>query len=173
MAIEDVIYKAEVLLLSGKPEEALMHLRESGEEGLKDAAVRNKIGVCYVSLGRAVEAEAEFKAALAIDKEYAPAYTNLGSINKEKGDILRAIELYERAIQADPTYPNAYHNLGVLYNGENRYDKGIPLIKTAKQLELGKGDVKRGKRKQLLWRYSWVAIAFVLGAVIIMLTRTK
>lgn len=173
MPIEDVIDKAEVLLLSGKPEEALKCLMETGEEGMKYAAVRNKVGVCYVSLGRAVEAEAEFKAALAIDNEFAPAYTNLGSINKEKGDILRAIELYERAIQADPTYSNAYHNLGVLYNGEKRYDKGIPLIKTAKQLELGKGDVKRGKRKQLLWRYSWVAIAFVLGAVIIMLTRSK
>ena len=173
MPIEDVIDKAEVLLLSGKPEEALAHLRETGEEGMKDATVRNKIGVCYVSLGRTIEAEAEFKAALALDKEYAPAYTNLGSINKEKGDIYRAIELYERAIQADPTYPNAYHNLGVLYNGEKRYDKGIPLIKTAKQLELGKGDVKRGRRKQLLWRYSWVAVAFVLGAAIILLTRTK
>ena len=173
MPIEDVIYEAEVLLLSGKPEEALMRLKQTGEEGTKDAAVRNKIGVCYVSLGRTVEAEAEFKAAVAIDKEFAPAYTNLGSINKEKGDVYKAIELYERAMQADPTYANAYHNLGVLYNGEKRYDKGIPLIKTAKQLELGKGDIKKGKRKQLLWRYSWVAIAFVLGAAIIMLTRTK
>lgn len=173
MSIEDVIYESEVLLLSGKPEEALIHLKETGEDGMKDAAVRNKLGVCYVSLGRALEAEAEFKAALAIDNEYAPAYTNLGSINKEKGDVLRAIELYERAIQADPTYSNAYHNLGVLYNGEGRYDKGIPIIKTAKQLELGKGDVRRGKRKQLLWRYSWVAIAFVLGAAIILLTRAK
>lgn len=173
MPIEDVIDRAEMLLLTGKPEEALLHLRETGEEGLKDAVVRNKIGVCYVSLGRMIEAEAEFKAALAIDKEYAPAYTNLGSINKEKGDIFKAIELYERAIQADPTYPNAYHNLGVLYNGEKRYDKGIPLIKTAKHLEMGKGDVRRGRRKQLLWRYSWVAIAFVLGAVIILLTKAK
>lgn len=173
MSIEDVIYEAEIMLLSGKPEEALMHLKKTGEEGMKEAAVRNKLGVCYVSLGRTAEAEAEFKAALALDNEYAPAYTNLGSINKERGDVLRAIELYERAIQADPTYANAHHNLGVLYNNEGRYDKGIPLIKTAKQLELGKGDVRKGKRKQLLWRYSWVAIAFVLGAVIILLTRTK
>lgn len=173
MPVEEVVEDAQILLMSGKPEEALSLLKGTGEEGQREAAVRNKIGVCLVAIGRMVEAEDEFRAALTIDKEHAPAYTNLGSIYKEKGDILRAIELYERAMQADPTYPNAYHNLGVLYNGEKRYDKGIPLIKTAKQLEMGKGDVKKGKRKQLLWRYSWVAIAFVLGAIMILLTRQK
>ena len=47
------------------------------------------------------------------------------------------------------------------------------MIKTGKQLELGKGDIKRGKRKQTAWRYSWVAVAFVIGAVAMLLSRLK
>lgn len=173
MPIEDAIDKAQDLLFQGKPEEALALLKGLGEEGLAYAAVRNKMGVCLINLGRPREAEAEFRSAISINKECSPAYSNLGNIYKEKGDSLKAIEYYERAIQADPSYANAYHNLGVLYTSEKRYDKGIPLIKTAKQLELGRGDIRRGKRKQLFWRYSWVAIAFLLGAAIILLTRQK
>jgi len=171
--IEDVIEEAQSLLLKRQPDKALELLRSLGQEGLAHPAVRNKMGVSLVYLGRDVEAEAEFKAAVAIDKEYSPSYTNLGSIYKERGDSLRAIELYERAIQADPSYSNAYHNLGVLYNSEKRYDKGIPLIKTAKQLELGEGDLKRGKRKQAAWRFAWIAIAFVVGIIMILMSRNK
>ena len=173
MPIEDVIEKAQDLLFQRKPEEALALLNSLGAEGQAYASVRNKAGVCLINIGRIAEAEAEFRAAISINKECSPAYTNLGNIYKERGDSLKAIEYYERAIQADPAYANAYHNLGVLYTSEKRYDKGIPLIKTAKQLELGRGDIKRGKRKQFFWRYSWVAIAFLLGVAIILLTRQK
>jgi tetratricopeptide (TPR) repeat protein len=173
LPIEDVIEKAQDLLLSGKPEEAHRLLVGLGQEGQAYASVRNKLGVSYISMGRLAEAEAEFRAAISIDKEYSPAYTNLGNLHKERGDINKAIELYEKAIQADPTYSNAYHNLGVLYTNLKKFDKGVPLIKTAQQLEMGKGDIKRGKRKQLMWRYSWVVVAFILGATIIFLTRQK
>jgi tetratricopeptide (TPR) repeat protein len=171
--IEEVIDKAQRLLLEGKPEMSLAVLDNLGPEGLKYATVRNKKGVCLVSLNKMAEAEVEFRAAIAIDREYSPAYTNLGNIFKERGDNQRAIELYERAIQADPTYPNAHHNLGVLYNSEKRFDKGIPLIKTATQLSMGKGDIKKGKRKMLFWRYSWVIVAFAIGAAFILITRQK
>lgn len=159
--------------MRGKPEEALKLLENLGEEGKAYAAVRNKAGVCLAHMGRLSEAEAEFRAAISIDSENSQAYTNLGNIYKERGDLLKAQEYYERAIQADPTYPNAYHNLGVLYMNEGKYDKAIPMIKTGKQLELGKGDIRRGRRRQYFWRYSWVAIAFLLGIAIILITRQK
>lgn len=171
--IEEVIEEAQSLLLNKQPEKALELLRSLGQEGMANPSVRNKMGVSLVYMGKGAEAEAEFRAAIAADKECSPAYTNLGNLYKERGDTHRAIELYERAIQADPSYSNAYHNLGVLYNNEKRYDKGIPLIKTAKQLELGKGDLKRGKRKQAAWRFAWVAIAFAVGIVMILMSRYK
>lgn len=171
--IEEVIEEAQSLLLRKQPDKAMELLLSLGQEGMANSAVRNKMGVSLVYLGREAEAEAEFRAAVAIDKECSPAYTNLGNIYKERGDVNKAIELYERAIQADPSYSNAYHNLGVLYNNEKRYDKGIPLIKTAKQLELGQGDLKKGRRKQAAWRFAWVAIAFVVGIVIILMSRNN
>lgn len=173
MSIENVIEEAQSLILSGKPDEALEMLSGLGEEGANNAAVRNKSGVCLVMLGRIVEAEAEFRASTALDGRFAQAYSNLGNIHKEKGELVRAEELYRKAIQEDPTYPNSYHNLGVFYNNQGRYDKGIPLLKTAKQLELGKGDIRRGKRKQAAWRYSWVAVAFLIGAAFILLRKLK
>lgn len=171
--VEEIIGEAQALIMEGAPDKALQLLMSSGDEGMANPIIRNKIGVCYISLGRTQEAETEFRAAITLDCECSPAYTNLGNIFKERGDVEKAIEYYEKAIKADPTYPNAYHNLGVLYNGLRRYDKGIPLIKTGKQLELGKGDIKRGKRKQTAWRYSWVAVAFVIGAVAMLLSRLK
>lgn len=171
--IEEVIEEAQSLLLKGQPEKALELLRSLGPEGLAEPSVRNKMGVSLVYMGKDVEAEAEFRAAIAIDKECSPAYTNLGNIYKERGDSQRAIELYERAIQADPSYSNAYHNLGVIYNSQKRFDKGIPLLKTAKQLELGQGDLRKGRRKQAAWRFAWIAIAFVVGIAMILISRNK
>lgn len=51
------------------------------------------------------------------------AATNLGVVNKEQGNILEAIVLYERAIALNPGYVTAYYNLGVARTMINEYDQ--------------------------------------------------
>ena len=92
--IEEIIGEAQALISEGEPDKALQILMSAGAEGMANPIIRNKIGVYYVSKGKAQEAEAEFRAAITLDCECSPAYTNLGNISKERGDVEKAIEYY-------------------------------------------------------------------------------
>jgi len=61
---------------------------------------------------RAIE---DFNKAIALDPNYAKAYTNRGIAYADKGQHDRAIEDYNKAIALDPNYAEAYTNRGVAY----------------------------------------------------------
>jgi tetratricopeptide (TPR) repeat protein len=50
-------------------------------------------------------------------------YFNLGVIYEERGDIDRAVSLYERAIELEPKFFKAQFNLGRLYGGLGRIER--------------------------------------------------
>ena len=63
-------------------------------------------------LERAIE---DYDKALALEPNYAPAYSNRGSSYHEKGDLDRAIEDYNKALALQPDYASAYADRGTAY----------------------------------------------------------
>jgi tetratricopeptide (TPR) repeat protein len=77
----------------------------------------NSLGVVFLNLHRAPEAEAEFQKAIRLDPSYAEAHHNSGLALAEQGRFADAIPAYRKAISL-PIYPTpeiAYYNLGNAY----------------------------------------------------------
>ncbi len=53
---------------------------------------------------------------------------NLGSIYLDRGEVDRAIAMFERAIELHPTHPRAYANLGAAYGRKGMYEKGLTYL---------------------------------------------
>jgi Flp pilus assembly protein TadD len=67
----------------------------------KDAVSQAALGTVYQKLGRPLDAEAAYSAALRIDAKNAVALSNRGELRLKRGDKEGAVDL-ARAIEADP-----------------------------------------------------------------------
>ena len=74
------------------------------------------LGLLYLHDSRLPEAEAAFKAALAIKPADAVAGNELGIVERRLGKFAEAEASYQRTIAAEPNYAPAHLNLGVLYD---------------------------------------------------------
>jgi tetratricopeptide (TPR) repeat protein len=77
------------------------------------------------------EAEAHYRAALALDSESATALNNLARILHSQGQLDEAIEDYSRALRIDPELAEARNNLGVLLLQKGRVDEAVPQLRQA------------------------------------------
>ncbi|MDP6651616.1 MAG: tetratricopeptide repeat protein, partial [Gammaproteobacteria bacterium] len=84
-------------------------------------ALYNILGTANAGLQRHDAAITNFNHAIGIDPNHAEAYSNLGILLKQKGDLGAAIESYTRAIEIKPDYAEAHSNLG-----NALLDKGNP-----------------------------------------------
>ena len=74
--------------------------------------------------------------AIQLDPTYAPAYSNLGNVYRERGQIDQAIAQYQKAISMDPDYWIAHQNLGVVYKQQGRVGEAVREFKLATRLSL-------------------------------------
>ena len=84
--------------------------------------------------------------AIRLDKNYGPAYSNLGTAYGSKGNYDKAIEYHRKALKIDlkklgPEHPNVaimYNNLGRAYGSKGNYDKAIKYYRKALKIDLKK-----------------------------------
>jgi len=96
--------------------------------------VYNKLAVKCIYCNQLTEARTWLTKALEIDGEFAPAVTNLGSIEKKKGNLDNAQKYYEKAIKLDDEYGPAYNNLGVIYREKGNFKESVINLKKARKL---------------------------------------
>lgn len=82
-------------------------------EQLAQAEQHYREGVRLAEQGRDAEAEAAYLRALELAPAFAEAWTNLGILAANRGDLDVAIERYEKALAASPQLANAHYNLAV------------------------------------------------------------
>jgi tetratricopeptide (TPR) repeat protein len=109
------------------------------EDLLKDdprnAALLNKTGVVYQSLGDSELAERYYKRTLRVDKNSATALNNLGTVEYSSARYGQAIKYYRKAIDHDPKRATVYSNLGYAYSGERQYAKALAAFSKALVLD--------------------------------------
>ena len=71
-----------------------------------------------------------FDAALAIDKEYEPAYRGLGTLRYLREDYSGGIEYLKQGLSLYPQDLNAHYFLGMSYYKMKRYKEATPYLKT-------------------------------------------
>jgi predicted O-linked N-acetylglucosamine transferase (SPINDLY family) len=69
-------------------------------------------GRILLDLHRSAEAEAAFRAALALDPAHAEAASNLGTLVEQQGHLAEALALYQTATRGRPELADAWFNLG-------------------------------------------------------------
>jgi arylsulfatase A-like enzyme/Tfp pilus assembly protein PilF len=109
---------AKLLTETGHTPEALAIITPLAA-GNADADVINAYGIALSESGRLREAAAQFRRAIALDPNNAPAYQNLGIAALRAGDIGTAEAHLLRALQLNPRLPLALNTLGVVYIRKN------------------------------------------------------
>ena len=106
----EIAYK---LFMEKKYDEALKLFTKLLPENPKmEKELRNNIGLCYLKLGKYIEAEKEFKSAVSLDKNYDKGYYNMGLLFEKKGDKLKAEEFYKKTLLINPAHTMAKKKLG-------------------------------------------------------------
>jgi tetratricopeptide (TPR) repeat protein len=77
---------------------------------------------------RYTEAAAEFRKAVAANRESVAARVNLGAALSQLGDLNGAAEQFEEAIRIEPGNANAHYNLAVLSARQNKHEAAISHV---------------------------------------------
>ena len=93
----------------------------------------NNLGVELFRRGRYDEAEAQFRAALALEPRYGTTMNNLGAVLEHKGDLDAAASYYRQAIQASD-FALAYANLGNIFLKEGEPGKAVEVLEEGRRL---------------------------------------
>lgn len=101
-----------VLLMQGRPAEALSPLSEAVKLADNDAQAHQNLGSAFLELGRLKEAEASYRQALDIKPDYFQAHNNLGIVLMNLGHHEESEASYRNALAVAPDFVEAHNNLG-------------------------------------------------------------
>ncbi|MDQ6699894.1 MAG: tetratricopeptide repeat protein [Acidobacteriota bacterium] len=105
-------------------------------EGPADSAVTwNKIGIAYHQLMDLGAAKKNYEQAVKLNRHYAEAINNLGTIFYAQKNYRRAIGRYKQALKISPQSASIYSNLGTAYFGRKNYKEAAEAYQTALSLD--------------------------------------
>lgn len=106
-----------------------LRAKELFERGLsikEDKIIWNKLGLCNFEIGAIEDAKSAFEKAIAMDKDFWPAYMNLGLIYKRKSDFENSAKMYQKALELKGDNPDIIYNLANLYETYASYTRATP-----------------------------------------------
>jgi tetratricopeptide (TPR) repeat protein len=95
----------------------------------------NKAGIAYHQLGDLDNAKKYYERAIKLDKMYAEAHNNLGTVHYSKKSYGNAIKSYERALELTPKSAPVWINLGTAYFARKRYDDALRTYQLALEID--------------------------------------
>lgn len=105
----------------GAPPEQIAAAYEKALERDPDApAPHVNLGTLYFHMKQWKQAEAHYRAAIALRPRYALAWFNLGNLHEELRDPDLALECYLKALEADAQFADAHYNAALIY--QSRHD---------------------------------------------------
>jgi Flp pilus assembly protein TadD len=132
---QDARKRAELLVARQSWDGAIAAYREAIDASPKDAALRNRLGICYQRKGDAKAARAAYRKALDLRKDYAEAWNNLGTLDHTRGKYKPAISAYGKAIQLNPADAVFHKNLGAAWLARGDVDRALEAWTEALRLD--------------------------------------
>jgi tetratricopeptide (TPR) repeat protein len=119
------------LLKAGRPEDAIIPLRDAARLEPFDPIIQHDLGLAYLEVGHVSDAIAAFQRAIASRPRYTDAYFRLGIALEKLGDIGGAIVAYDRATQLLPSLTEAWFRAGALVYTLGHRDEAIGCFRRA------------------------------------------
>ena len=116
------------------PVKAVQLWEQLAQKFPKDKHALLYLAYAYSGRDQDDNAIAEFEKAIAIDKNFAPAYNSLGYAYREKGEYAKAEEAFKNYIRLLPKEANPYDSLADLYTKMGRHEEAITNYKKAVEL---------------------------------------
>lgn len=88
-----------------------------------EAQEHYRLGLAHQDEGRFAEAEASYRASLALDARQPKAHNNLGCVLQMQGRLDEAIAAFRRALELDPSLAQAQQNLASLIGGRELLER--------------------------------------------------
>lgn len=85
--------------------------------------------------GNTDQAEAIFREILAADPGDVPSLFSLGGIEHNRGNQLKALELFERAAKNKPDFAQIWYNMGIVLQSLKQFDRALASYDRALQLQ--------------------------------------
>ncbi len=95
------------------------------------AEILTGYGVALADQGRVQEAIAQFRRALEVDPNHAPALQNIGIVALRGNDLAAAHDNFTRALALNPRLPLALNSMGVLYARQGNFPQAVDSWKRA------------------------------------------
>ena len=144
---------ARVLCAQGRWPDVLAFAQQWQEEQPPEAKAFFFEGVALARLGRAVEAEAAYHRALALDENDFKTWNNLGTLLFEAlNQPSEAAKCLARALQIDPGHRLGWANLASMYGQLNQHKEALQCAERALALdpECVEAQLHRGRAGQAL-----------------------
>lgn len=118
---------------AGQPLRALKYLDKAIKIQPRAAAYRTSRGNALKDLGRTKEAEASYRDALGLQRDFPEALSNLGGLLAELGRFTEAEKVCRDAARVRPDY-SAHINLGLALAGLGRLEEAVACYREAVRL---------------------------------------
>jgi tetratricopeptide (TPR) repeat protein len=101
----------------------------------EDAALHNRLGICYQRMGDAKAARRAYKKAIDLRRDYAEVWNNIGTLDHARSRYKQAISAYSKAIRLDPRSAVFYRNLGGAWLARGEVQKALEAWNEAYRLD--------------------------------------
>lgn len=119
-----------LLTETGKAADAAAILAPLAQSSVS-AEVLNGYGIALADQGNVEHAVVQFRRALQLDPNHAPAHQNLGILALRGNDVRAARQHLTRALELNPRLPLALNTMGVVYARENDLPNAVQAWKRA------------------------------------------
>lgn len=131
VTIDWLILNARRHLAEGRPQEAVLALRQAVEARSDSVDLRLELSRTLAQVGAIDEAVTEAESALALDDGRADTLVQMGEVLAHAGQLERASQTLRRALEIDPDSREARATLGAVLLEAGRLDEGIELLRAA------------------------------------------
>jgi tetratricopeptide (TPR) repeat protein len=104
-------------------------------KGPEAAVVCNKAGMAQIQMARFDDARKSFEKSIKLDKTYAKALNNLGSVYYRNKKYGRAAKYFKKAIAIEADAASFHSNLASAYMGMKDIEKAVPEYQRALQID--------------------------------------
>jgi Tfp pilus assembly protein PilF len=92
------------------------------------------LGLLHLRRQLPAEAEAEYRTALRLDRDFVPAMANLADLDRMRGQDQQGAELLRKALLVEPRNADVHHSLGLLLVRQHNYAEALGELRQASEL---------------------------------------